>query len=544
VNTRKLDWEFSATRAGAVEDRLRVAQRVIPAVQVRTFQATLVQLDKPLAMPVQIPADAVPGRGGISVHTRARLADELAGVQEYMSLYPYTCLEQRVSQAIALDDPVRWKFVMATLPAYLDGDGLAKYFPLMQQGSDTLTSYLLTIADAAGREIPADVRDRMIRGLEGFVQGRVIRYSALPTADLTLRKLAALNALARARGGVEKALISSISIDPNLWPTSGVLDWLDVLSRSPGLPERDVRLDEAQTILRSRLNFQGTIMTFSTERADALWWLMCSGDVNANRVVASLLDDERWREDLPRLVRGAVGRQHKGSWNTTVANAWGVVALGKFSEKFESERVGGTTGAEVGGSRQNFKWSGSPAGGTLTFGWPAAAESLKIDHDGVGKPWVTVQSRAAIPLKEPFSSGYRIKRTVTPVEQKTAGAWTRGDVYRVTLELDAQTDMTWVVVNDPVPSGASILGTGLGRDSQLLTRGEKREGWVWPTFEERTFDSFRAYYEFVPKGRWKVEYTVRLNNPGSFKLPETRVEALYSPEMFGELPNATVDVRP
>lgn len=544
VNTRKLAWEFSATGDGAAEDRLRVSQKVIPAVAVRTFQATLLQLDKPVEMPVQIPADAIPGRGGISVHTRARLADELAGVQEYMSWYPYTCLEQRVSQAVALHDALRWKFVMATLPAYLDSDGLAKYFPLMQQGSDTLTSYLLTIADEAGWEIPEDVRDRMLRGLEGFVQGRVIRYSALPTADLTLRKLAALNALARARGGVAKAMIGSISVDPNLWPTSGVLDWLDVLRHSPGLPERDVRMDEAQTILRSRLNFQGTIMTFSTERADALWWLMCSGDVNANRVIASLLDDVRWREDLPRLVRGAVGRQHKGHWSTTVANAWGAVALGKFSEKFESERVGGVTSADVAGNRQSFTWSGAPAGGSLTFGWPVAAGALKINHDGVGKPWVTVQSRAAIPLKEPFSTGYKIKRTITPVEQKAAGAWTRGDVYRVTLELEAQSDMTWVVVHDPVPSGASILGTGLGRDSQLLTRGEKREGWVWPAFEERTFDSFRAYYEFVPKGRWKVEYTVRLNNPGSFRLPETRVEALYSPEMFGEIPNAAVDVRP
>jgi uncharacterized protein YfaS (alpha-2-macroglobulin family) len=37
---------------------------------------------------------------------------------------------------------------------------------------------------------------------------------------------------------------------------------------------------------------------------------------------------------------------------------------------------------------------------------------------------------------------------------------------------------------------------------------------------------------------------LRVNNPGDFLLPETRVEALYSPEMFGELPNAQVSVGP
>jgi len=39
-----------------------------------------------------------------------------------------------------------------------------------------------------------------------------------------------------------------------------------------------------------------------------------------------------------------------------------------------------------------------------------------------------------------------------------------------------------------------------------------------------------------------VEYTVRLNNAGEFMLPETRVEAMYAPEMFGESPNAKFKV--
>src|SRR5678815_1867346 len=110
-----------------------------------------------------------------------------------------------------------------------------------------------------------------------------------------------------------------------------------------------------------------------------------------------------------------------------------------------------------------------------------------------------VQSRAAIALTEPLSSGYRIARSITPVEQKSAGRWVKGDVLRVRLDLDAQSDMSWVVVNDPVPAGSTILGTGLARDSQILTSGEAKQGWVWPAFEERKFDSFRAYYRFVPK---------------------------------------------
>ena len=63
-------------------------------------------------------------------------------------------------------------------------------------------------------------------------------------------------------------------------------------------------------------------------------------------------------------------------------------------------------------------------------------------------------------------------------------------------------------------------------------------------FEERTVSAFRAYYRYVPKGKFVVEYTVRFDNPGTFALPGTRVEAMYAPEMFGELPVASWTVLP
>ena len=87
-------------------------------------------------------------------------------------------------------------------------------------------------------------------------------------------------------------------------------------------------------------------------------------------------------------------------------------------------------------------------------------------------------------------------------------------------------------------------GRGLGGDSTLATQGERKQGTVWPAFEERTFTAYRAYFRYVPKGRFIVEYTVRLNNPGAFNMPATQVEAMYAPEMFGEVPNAVWAVQP
>ncbi len=542
MGTESLKYEIEASAAGSASDRLVVTQKVIPAVPVRTLQATLTQLENSYAMAVERPGDAISGLGGIRVIFKPRLVDGLTGVADYMRLYPYTCLEQLVSKAVALRDATLWNKTMESLPVYLDGDGLAKYFSSMDRGDDTLTSYILAIADEAGLKIPDESKRRMLAGLQAFVEGRIVRYSPLPTADLAIRKLAAIEAMSRA-GKASPDLLSSIAIAPNLWPTSAVIDWLNTLSRMTNYRERGVRLSEAQQILRSRLNFQGTTMGFSTERSDVLWWLMISTDSNAVRLLLSELGELEWKQDIPRLVRGALGRQSHGHWDTTVANAWGVLAMDKFSKTFENMPVTGQSSANLGGKTQTVDWQSSPEGTALSFPWPDKSGSLDLAMRGTGSPWATIQSLAAVPLQAPLSSGFKITKTMTSMSQNEKGVWTVGDIVRIKLEIESQADMTWIVVNDPVPAGSAIFGTGLGRDSQMATKGEKRTGWVWPESEERSFEAYRAYYGFVPKGKWSLEYTLRLNNAGVFQLPPTRVEAMYAPEMFGELPNASIQVK-
>ncbi|MBF0424789.1 MAG: alpha-2-macroglobulin, partial [Magnetococcales bacterium] len=543
LDARKLSWTVAATASGDARDKLTVGQEVLAAVPVRVFQATMSQLDGRQEVPVALPADAVPGRGGVRVQFQDRLGADLSALREYMSRYPYSCLEQRASKAVALQDENLWREVMNALPSHLDGDGLARYFTVLNQGSDTLTAYILAIAHENGWAIPDAARKQMLGGLQRFAEGRIIRGSAMPTADLNLRKLAALEAISRYQDP-PLGVLSTLAIEPNLWPTSAVIDWFNLVNQAKKMPDQAKRRGEAAGILRSRLNFQGTTMGFSTEREDYLWWLMISADSNANRLILSLLSDPQWKEDMPRLVRGALGRMQQGRFSTTTANAWGVTALKRFAAAFETQAVSGGSTVTLGSNSRQLLWQSHPKGETIDLPWPEGPGSLLLDHQGSGKPWVTLQSRAAIPLKEPFSSGYRIKRTITPVERKSPDTWSRGDVLRVRLDLEAQSDMTWVVVNDPVPAGSAILGTGLGKDSALLTTGEKKQGWVRPAFEERTFDAFHAYYSWVPKGSWVVEYTLRLNNSGRFSLPPTRVEAMYAPEMLGELPLEPVTVMP
>ena len=590
-----LDWEVEAqdTTPGAppAKDTIRVRQRIEAAVPLTVQQATLAQIDGQWELPVASPAEALAGRGGLHLSFAPRLADGLPGVRDWWLRYPYTCLEQVSSRALALGDVAQWLQITAQMPSYFDEDGLAAYFPPRagdaSQGSDTLTAYLLAASHEAARQdprlaLPEALRAPMESALIAFVEGRIERHglgAGLRHAQaLDVRKLAAIEALSR-HGRALPRMLDSIHIAPAQWPTHALIDWVQILQRLPEVAQRAQRLQQAQQLLQSRLSYQGSVVAFSTEKDDHWWWQMQGGDSNAARLLLTGLSLPGWKEDMPRLARGLIARQRGGAWATTTANLWGTLALQEFSRQRESTPVTGRTEARLGTLSVAQDWahpstgagrtdvvplssnsqppfalslskgvSGPSAGNALFLPWFPG--SLTVTHEGTGQPWLSLQAVAAVPLREPFNAGYAVRKTVARVSSSAlpAGAFQRGDVLEVTLDVTASADMGWVAITDPIPAGATLLGSGLGRDSEI---GQQRAGapdnapaGAWLAFEERSFSAWRGYYEWLPRGSHQVRYRVRLNNVGDFALPPTRVEALYAPEMWGEAPNARVQVGP
>ena len=46
----------------------------------------------------------------------------------------------------------------------------------------------------------------------------------------------------------------------------------------------------------------------------------------------------------------------------------------------------------------------------------------------------------------------------------------------------------------------------------------------------------------MPAGTSTVSYTMRLNGAGTFSMPATRVEAMYSPSINAQVPNASMAI--
>ena len=549
----KVEWAVEAT-GGNVRDAVRVTQTISAAVPVAVWQSTLVQLSPSAGFPVMLPAGALPGRGGLDLALSRTLGGALPGVKSYMAAYPYNCIEQQLSRAVALGDRERWNSIAALLPAYLDPDGLVRYFPAdWIRGDDSLTGYILRLSADAGWPLPDDARAKMIAGLQSFVAGKTERShnrvlvvdkgsgDAAITGfggDTATRRLSAIAALA-ANGVATPAMVEPLSLTPDAWPTIGIVDWAYILQRLPGIPDSTTMLEQAGHLLRARLDLQGTRLTIT--RADDPWQSLASADTTASRLLTTVAALPDWRADIGALARALMLRQRQGHWDTTVANAVGTLAIADFSRRFESIPVTGSTRATVGPIVRDFAWPGGGGNpGAATLPWPTAQTSLALNHGGTGAPWATATARAAVPLTKAVASGFAVKRQAFVVNRAVPGRWSRGDVMRIRIEVTPRAPVEWVVINDPVPAGATILGGSLGGRSQLLAGGDASG--LQPTYVERRAEAVHAHYEAMSRETVVYEYTVRLNSEGIFKMPPTRVEALYSPEMMAMVPNRNVEV--
>ena len=559
-----LKWRFEAGD-GSIADKVAVSQRVEPRTPTTTVQATLLGLEAGGAVdiPVETPTAALRGAegipyGGIAIDASASLLGGLEGVREWWERYPYTCLEQTASQAIALEDAQRWQRIVDRLPVHMDDDGLLRYFPGTGPGSDVLTAYLLSVSDAAQRlglrfELPLQIKDRMLEGLQAFAEGRLQRGLRLSDTALDSRRIMAMEALAR-YGRVNRHMLTNFSQDPDKWPTPTVVDWLSILANVPDYPAREQAMVQARRLLVSRMSVSGATMAFSEASLNAAPGLMATRTTALARLMITVMERPEWQADLPRMAQGLIQAQTGGAWSITTDNLLGVLALRSFSRQFEPIPATGRVTAGF-PSAQEVTIAMPPKGetGEAKLDWPQPAAPLQLRHEGEGRAWVGLRAQLRMPLTEPESAGYTVQRRVIPVQQSKAGEWSRGDVYRVELNIQARDGATWVAVSDPVPAGATILGSGLGRDAQpaqaaQATQAAKQDDAFDaypPVFVERGSTTYRAYFDYLPAGQVRVAYTVRLNTVGHFALPPTRIEALYRPDIHGSFPNHEgIDVGP
>ncbi|MGZ3780853.1 MAG: alpha-2-macroglobulin family protein [Pseudobdellovibrionaceae bacterium] len=438
-------------------------------------------------------------------------------------------------------NPEELKSVLNSLIGSLDGNGFIKYYSQAYRGSVWLTANILNALQQESwslKFIPAALNEKLKNAVSLVLKKTVdpvyigtspmdwVRAQVIMGRGAFAFKDANLQSLAKA---VSVTIATELQRNPFAYGTSidkwSNIDLVNVwLLQAFATPEVAVSSSlYAELIGPSRLIYTGNMAQLSGRPSYGLFYSDETIETANLLLGHALLHRDK---DIARsLAVGLVNLNTKGWYNTStmMSVAQGLKSFGRFSE---AETVTGSAVLSVPEQQVNTSvdWS-KTSSVDFTTPWLVSKATVQVTQTGQGNPWVGIQGLTAVPLTAPRGQGLAIEKEIRNVSRE--GSFQTGDVLEITLKINSTGNINNVALMDPIPAGSNILSDAYGSYSS----GQK------------SYSGYKFYFDMLPSGLTKVKYQFQLNNPGTFKLPPTHAEALYTPSVFGETPNADFEIK-
>ena len=617
VRPGRATFQFAARVEGSKDvAHTDAVQTSIPINLPATLEAfaTYGSTTKSVAQPVAAPRNALPGFGGLDLKLSSTALVGMEDAVRYLHEYPYECAEQTASRLIPiavlgdiLDDfgigPLAkrgdreklLKRAVKRLVSLQHWDGGFKFWPKARRSSRWITpwvTFALLQAKGHGASVPRNVLNRA----SAFMRNRLRRsnYRHKPwwrTADTLAMWI--LSHPLNNPGGPSTARATARR--PNLASAQrhfrrlyGERQKLPVFARLwlSAIAQRIERTDARDTLLAeidALFSEKAGTAHLAESVTEDLRILMHSSDRTDAIALATLVEVRPNHPLRDKLVRGLMEARIKGRWSTTQANAWALVAMRSYYEKFEAAvpdfQANMWLGKGfVGGKRfKGRKLQSATAHVPIADVIRAAASSPKrfkrpdgepldivdaiIAKKGAGRMYYRLGMRyAPADLRLPASEqGFTVMRTYAAANPKQAdrvrrladGSWQIkvGTDVRVDLTVVVLTRGHYVVVDDPLPAGLEPINP-LFRGNVAVTgrhssqsRGSWRwyRWWTWNHTEMRD-DRVLLFADRLWAGVYSHSYSARATTVGKFVAGPTRAEEMYAPETFGRTATAFVTV--
>lgn len=533
-----------------------------------------------IVQPVAAPTEVWPQFGGLEITTSSTALQALTDAFLYLYEYDYQCAEQissRVVSVAALRD-VLSAFDAEGMPSesevkrsmsrdieelssrqnYDGGFGLWRAGQPSWPYVSIHATHALTRADQKGYKVPDYVKNRAksyLQNIEGYIPhwwGKWLRLHAISYA-LYVRGLMGDKDPAKARWVIKQGgKLDDISFESTGW-------LLGVLTGQKGY-EKDVA--ELRRFLNNRVTETAAGAHYAARTADNSYVIMHSDRVADGVILEALIDDQPKSNLIPKIVNGLLAHRKKGRWSNTQENAFILLALDKYFNKYENQTP-------------NFVariWLGEQFAGEHAFKGrtterhhvdvpmryvvdnASGGEKLYLQKDGKGRMYYRIGMNYAPKslYLEPADHGFVVERAYEPVDddndvkRRADGAWEikAGAKVRVKLTMVAPTRRYHVALVDPLPAGLETMNPALAttgdipQDQAANTGRSNTWGWWWwtrPWFEHQNMRDERteAFTTLLWGGVHSYTYYARATTPGEFVVPPTKAEEMYHPETFG-----------
>jgi len=344
-------------------------------------------------------------------------------------------------------------------------------------------------------------------------------------------------------------------------------------------------IDTLVNELEGSLRLDANVARVATNLGDRYAVLMDSDTRTTALVLRALLAAKPNHPLASKLAMGLLADRKGGTWRNTQETAWSLIALSAYKNAQEKAApnflahvfLGQTEIAKhpfKGASVDQFRTS-LPADRLVSAG----GSVLAFDVDGSGRLFYEARLRYAT-KQMPTSGlerGFFVQKTLRPVTPETLAAvlsgptapsvasFVGGNLVLTEIVVVTPTPRRYVVVDDPLPAGfepvdarlATTAG-GLDLDEETEDNGDPEEAFDDPNgyddvamgrkfipssyVRELRDDRALFFIDRLPAGMYRYRYLARATTLGSFVLPPTRAEEMYTPEVFGRTAAGTIQV--
>ena len=575
-----------ANETDAFEDIIPVEVLVSPETVAAYGEAG----DARAAEKLTLPADVVPGFGGLHVELASTAMVGLGEGARYLVEYPYGCAEQRGSRALALllaadlgdafmlpgmDTAKMRPAVQSTLKElerYQCPDGGFAYWPgACYTRSPYLTAYLLHVFKTAvdlKYDVDPGVRERAYAYLERELGAKPPENEGW-WPSYTAWQAFAVKVLSEG-GRTQDSNITRLYGYRERMPVFALAYLHDAIAarRTPATPESSARLADLRRRMMNAILPEGGSAHVEELSDPYLLWFWNSNVRSTAIVLNTLVRAGVQDAPIRQMVRWMMEVRKNGRWGNTQENAYAMASLVSYYRRYESTVPDFRAVVALGPqelAREEFRGRSTesttktiPMTDLLAKGRPGTEQPLTFTREGSGTLFYTTRLRYAADqlFQDGLDQGIRIERTYAPfLENASASSsYKAGDLVRVTLRFLLTKERRYVAVTDPLPAGFEAVESWFATTAASLAERQDNQGevsqswfawWQRGGFDhvERHDDRIQLFATRLSEGTHEFSYIVRATTAGVFRTAPARAEEMYEPEVFGRTATTTIEVR-
>ncbi|MBW6473345.1 MAG: Ig-like domain-containing protein [Anaerolineaceae bacterium] len=565
-----------AAVSGSESDAAQISLPVYTPSTTEAFSTYGVLEDEgAIAQPILSPEGVYPQFGGLEITTSSTALYSLSDAVLYLIDYPFNSSAQMASRimAIAALRDVLSAFNAEGLPSpeemeksiQNDLEGLTKLqnwdggFPYWAKGYESIPFHTVHVAHAIQRakemgfEINDQVWGNVLTYLQNIEQYYPAWYSLKAKQTISAYALYVRMRMDDLDANKAKALlddqgIEALSLDAIAWI------WQVLLQDS----QYESTVQEIRRHVGNQVVETAGAANFFNGYSDDDYVLLHSNRRTDALLLDAMIADNPESDLIPKIITGLQANRTKGRWDNTQENVFVLLAMDNYFDTYESEEpefvariwLGDIYAAEStfsGYSTDRYQTT-VPMQNLIEIIGENDSENIILSKDGIGRLYYRLGLRyAPTDLQlDPLDMGFVVQRTYEAVDDPNDvwidedGIWhiKAGVRVKVKLTMVADNRRYHVALVDPLPAGLEIINPNLAVSESLpASPNESRSFFFWwnQWYQHQNMRDSRVevFTSLLWDGVYEYTYFARATMPGTFIVPPTKAEEMYSPEVFG-----------